>query len=71
MTHHYSIFIQWSEEDQCYIASLPEFGLYAHTHGATYDEALQNAKEVLTLLMMETVPLPHPNTYHSHQAVIV
>ena len=71
MTNHYSIFIQWSEEDQCYIASLPEFGPYAHTHGATYDEALQNAKEVLTLLMMETMPLPHPNTYYSHQPVIV
>ena len=28
------------KSNQCYIASLPEFGLYAHTHGDTYEEAL-------------------------------
>ena len=43
----YSILIQWSEEDQIYIASLPEWGKYARTHGDTYEEALENAKEVL------------------------
>jgi predicted RNase H-like HicB family nuclease len=43
----YSILIQWSEEDQAYIASLPEWGEYARTHGETYEEALENAKEVL------------------------
>ncbi|MBK1641777.1 hypothetical protein CKO12_07810 [Chromatium okenii] len=68
---HYSIFIQWSEEDQCYIASLPEFEPYAHTHGATYDEALQQAKEVLALLMLETTPLPQPMTYFSNQVLCV
>jgi predicted RNase H-like HicB family nuclease len=67
----YSIFIQWSEEDQCYIASLPEFGPYVHTHGATYDEALQQAKEVLALLMMETTPLPQPMTYFPNQVLCV
>ena len=43
----YSILIQWSERDQAYIASLPEWGKYARTHGETYEEALENAKEVL------------------------
>ncbi|MFW6316550.1 MAG: type II toxin-antitoxin system HicB family antitoxin [Cyanobacteriota bacterium] len=43
----YSILIQWSEEDQVYIASLPEWGEYARTHGETYEEALEKAKEVL------------------------
>ncbi len=43
----YSILIQWSEEDKTYIASLPEWGKYARTHGDTYEEALENAKEVL------------------------
>ena len=33
------------------IASLPEFGAYANTHGATYEEALRNAQEVLSLLV--------------------
>lgn len=47
----YSILIQWSEEDQVYIASLPEWGQYARTHGETLEEALANAKEVLADLV--------------------
>ena len=43
----YSILIQWSEEDQVYISLLPEWGKYARTHGESYEEALENAKEVL------------------------
>jgi predicted RNase H-like HicB family nuclease len=43
----YSILIQWSEEDQAYIASLPEWGKYARTHGESYEQALENAKQVL------------------------
>ncbi|NET29394.1 type II toxin-antitoxin system HicB family antitoxin [Okeania sp. SIO1I7] len=47
----YSILIQWSQEDNTYIASLPEWGKYAQTHGASYEEALENAKEVLADLV--------------------
>jgi predicted RNase H-like HicB family nuclease len=65
MNVRYSILIQWSDEDQCYVASLPEFGPYALTHGATYDEALQNGKEVLGLLIQDTSPLPRPQTFDS------
>lgn len=61
---HYSILIQWSEEDQSYVASLPEFGSYALTHGTTYEEALRNAREVLDLLIEDTSPLPSPRTFH-------
>ena len=43
----YSILIQWSESDRAYIASLPEWGGFASTHGDTYEEALENAREVL------------------------
>ncbi|NES68111.1 MAG: type II toxin-antitoxin system HicB family antitoxin [Okeania sp. SIO2D1] len=43
----YSILIQWSEEDKTYITNLPHWGKYAQTHGETYEEALENAKEVL------------------------
>ena len=62
----YSILIQWSEEDQAYIASLPEWGQYARTHGETYEEALENAKEVLEDLVygyeqIGTI-LPEPKT---------
>ncbi|WP_424948002.1 type II toxin-antitoxin system HicB family antitoxin [Candidatus Spongiihabitans sp.] len=70
MKIHYSILIQWSDEDKCYIASLPEFGAYTNTHGETYEEAFQNAKEVLSLLMEETKSLPRPQTYEmTHVAV--
>ena len=61
---HYTIIIQWSDEDQCYVVSLPEWGEYCHTHGKTYEQALTNAKEVLDLLIEsasknnETLPKP-------------
>ncbi len=65
MQSRYSILIRWSDEDQKYIVSLPEFGPYAHTHGDTYEEAAKNAPEVLELLI-ETYEeqgrsLPMPN----------
>ena len=60
----YSILIQWSQEDNAYIASLPEWGKYARTHGKTYEEALENAKEVLEDLIyaytQEKKALPEP-----------
>ncbi|OUC16355.1 MAG: hypothetical protein B0A82_02220 [Alkalinema sp. CACIAM 70d] len=64
MNTRYTIIIQWSDEDQCYVVSLPEWGDYCHTHGDTYEEALQNACEVLELLTESTLeegkPLPNP-----------
>jgi predicted RNase H-like HicB family nuclease len=62
MNCQYSILIQWSNEDQKYIVSLPEFGPYAHTHGNSYEEALKNGQEVLELLIEDyqarNKPLP-------------
>lgn len=63
MKSQYSILIQWSPEDECYVVSLPEFGKYAHTHGDTYEEALLNAQEVLEMLVEERETLPPPQTY--------
>ncbi|GBO55489.1 hypothetical protein APA_3640 [Pseudanabaena sp. lw0831] len=64
MNRNYSISIQWSEEDSKFIAHLPEFGPYAHTHGDTYASALENALEVLELLIEDYTarhkPLPTP-----------
>ena len=65
MKLRYSIVIQWSDEDQCYIVSLPEFGKYARTHGDTYEEAIKNAQEVLELLIENNNNLPQPNIYQS------
>jgi len=64
MNSHYSMIIEWSDEDQCFVVSLPEWGKFCHTHGNTYEEALENAKEVLELLIASTLedkePLPEP-----------
>ena len=49
----YTVIIQWSDEDQCYVVSLPEWGPYAKTHGKNYEEAARNAQEVLELLMSD------------------
>ncbi len=65
MKSRYSMVIQWSDEDQCYIVSLPEFGKYARTHGDTYEEAVKNAQEVLELLIEDNHNLPQPNIYQS------
>ena len=52
----YSMLIQWSDEDQAYLVALPEweghlFNWDAATHGATYEEAARNGREVLELLV--------------------
>ena len=66
MKHQYSIIIQWSDEDQKYVVSLPEFGPYTHTHGDSYEEALKNGQEVLELLIedyqVRNQKLPEPLT---------
>ncbi|XGV97856.1 MAG: type II toxin-antitoxin system HicB family antitoxin [Leptolyngbya sp. BL-A-14] len=65
----YTVIIQWSEEDQCFVVILPEFQdvvMQPVTHGDTYEEALKNAQEVLELLVEsashEGIPLPEPKT---------
>lgn len=65
----YTIVIQWSDEDKCYIVFLPEFEdvMQPCTHGDTYEEALKNAKEVIEMLI-ETIleegkSLPQPKQF--------
>lgn len=52
----YTILVQWSDEDQCHAVSLPEWGKFCHTHGETYEEAFQNAQEVLDMLVESALP---------------
>lgn len=60
----YTIIIQWSNEDNCFVVFLPEFKevMQPVTHGENYQEAFENAQEVLELLieslMEENKPLP-------------
>jgi antitoxin HicB len=71
MSHHYTIKIQWSDEDQCFVVFLPDFTnvMQPCTHGDTYEAALQNAQEVIELLIESTIadgtPLPLPQTFPS------
>ncbi|WP_414587463.1 type II toxin-antitoxin system HicB family antitoxin [Scytonema sp. PCC 10023] len=62
----YTIVIQWSDEDDCFVVSFPEWGEFCHTHGETYEEALKNAQEVLEMLIETSLengePLPEPQT---------
>jgi predicted RNase H-like HicB family nuclease len=66
MNSHYTIIIQWSEEDNCFVVSFPEWGEFCHTHGETYEEALKNAQEVIEMLIETSLengePLPEPQT---------
>jgi len=57
--------IQWNNEDQCFLAALPDFpGQHWRTHGDTYEEAVANGKEVLESLIFsyeqDAEPLPEP-----------
>jgi predicted RNase H-like HicB family nuclease len=73
---HFSMTIQWSEEDSLYVVSFPEWeaaGHIAHTHGTTYEEAVARGREALELLIESArdigAPMPPPRTYREHQAV--
>lgn len=52
MNHPYSMVIQWSDEDKCYLVHLPEFAWqHFHTHGHTYEEAAKNGEQVIESLI--------------------
>ena len=63
----YSMLIEWSDEDQVFVVSLPEWGDLVHTHGTTYEEALQRGKELIEGLVVvrqeRGEPLPHPRMF--------
>jgi antitoxin HicB len=67
---HYSMVIQWSDEDRAYVVSFPEWeahGLIGHTHGYTYAEAVSNGQDVLQMLIESAQTqgdsLPVPRTF--------
>jgi predicted RNase H-like HicB family nuclease len=67
---HYSMVIQWSDEDQAHVVSFPEWeahGLIGHTHGNTFAEAVSNGQDVLQMLIesaqAEGESLPVPRTF--------
>ena len=67
---HYSMLIEWSEEDQAYLVTLPEWAdrvIMPATHGSTYSEAVQHGQEVLEMFVNSAIrdgePLPLPKTH--------
>jgi len=67
--HKYSINVAWSDEDECYIATIPEFtGLSAF--GDSAEDAIQEAyvalEGFLEVYKEDNVPLPKPKTYVPH-----
>jgi len=64
----YQLVLQWSDEDQCYIATIPAWQ-NARTHGATLEEAARNARDVVALLIDSArrhgEPIPPPERRHS------
>ena len=65
----YIMLIQWSNEDECFVVSLPEWGEFCHTHGNSYEEAVRNGQELLSFLIESTLEseenLPNPQTFSS------
>ena len=63
---HYSVTLEWDDVDHIYVVTLPEFG-GCHTHGATLEEAVRNASEVIEMLVDDArahgKPLPPPRHF--------
>jgi antitoxin HicB len=64
----YSMVIQWSEEDDAFLVTLPEWEgrvFNPVTHGDTYEEAVANGRLALEDLVIVTQqsgqPLPKPH----------
>jgi predicted RNase H-like HicB family nuclease len=63
--------IHWSDEDQAYLVTLPEWQDRligpAVTHGDTYEQAARHGREVLDMLIEDALasgePLPEPNVH--------
>lgn len=51
---HYSILVQWSDDDQAYLVTLPEWEgrvFNPITHGQTYEDAIRQGQEALAALV--------------------
>jgi predicted RNase H-like HicB family nuclease len=67
---HYSLVIEWSDEDQTYVVLLPEWAdRYAMpvASGKTYEEAAARGRNALEnyihFAQEDSIPLPPPRTY--------
>lgn len=67
--NRYSMIIQWSDEDQLFLVTIPEFGdrvLMPCTHGKTREDAIRSGEEVIEMYLeawqTEGESIPEPST---------
>lgn len=67
--NQYSMLIEWSQEDQLFLVTIPEFSaqvMMPCTHGKTRTEAIRNAEEVIEMYLevwqAEGQVIPKPKT---------
>jgi predicted RNase H-like HicB family nuclease len=63
---HYSMNIQWDNDDKIFVATIPELPGCV-THGKTYEEAVQQGKDAIESWLMVAKefgdPIPQPISY--------
>lgn len=58
-TKHYSMIIQWSDEDLAYLVTVPELP-GCMTHGSTYEEAVKQGQDAIEGWIQVAQELGHP-----------
>lgn len=70
---HYSMLIQWSDEDQEYIVTAPELP-GCRTHGNTYEGAAIQGEEAIQSWIMDAIadnePIPPPKLFKSTASLL-
>jgi len=68
--NRYSMVIQWSEEDQLFLVTIPEFVervVMPCSHGKTREEAILRGEEVIEIYLeawqAEEEPIPVPRVF--------
>ncbi|NET59692.1 MAG: type II toxin-antitoxin system HicB family antitoxin [Symploca sp. SIO2E6] len=68
--NQYSMVIQWSEEDQLFLVTIPEFAervVMPCTHGNTREEAIRRGEEVIEMYLeawqAEEKSIPSPRVF--------
>jgi len=56
---HYSMIIQWSDEDQAYLVTVPELP-GCMTHGNSYEEAVKQGQDAIEGWIQVAQELGHP-----------
>jgi predicted HicB family RNase H-like nuclease len=59
----YAKFVEWSEEDGCFIGRCPELmlgGVHGHDEAAVYAELCTAVQEMVELIYVDGHEMPHP-----------